>query len=261
MKKLFSTMLITILGAGVVVGQTQPSAKEQVVPNLPEPQQRVQRVVTIKHGNLSGILHTLRELGVSVSSSDNEHVIVSGTKDAVAGYENIIKELDVPPVVRKDIEMTAYMLVASSQAAIAATTPAELDPVIKQLKSLFNYKAFRLLDSFVLRSRDGEGGDTNGFVQPLDANIPPNFKLTYMFHFNRAIIDGGQGGNAIRVEHLRLAVKVPLLSSGGQVNYSDLGISTDVDVPEGKKVVVGKTSGIEGSDGALILVISAKVVD
>ena len=41
----------------------------------------------------------------------------------------------------------------------------------------------------------------------------------------------------------------------------DANISTDVDVPEGKKVVVGKTSALEGSDGALILVISAKVVD
>ena len=41
----------------------------------------------------------------------------------------------------------------------------------------------------------------------------------------------------------------------------DASIATDVDVPEGKKVVVGKTSALEGADGALILVISAKVVD
>jgi hypothetical protein len=41
----------------------------------------------------------------------------------------------------------------------------------------------------------------------------------------------------------------------------DAGVSTDVDVPESKKVVVGKTSALEGADSALILVISAKVVD
>jgi hypothetical protein len=40
-----------------------------------------------------------------------------------------------------------------------------------------------------------------------------------------------------------------------------VGINTDIDVPEGKKVVVGKTSAVEGPDSALILVISAKVVD
>jgi hypothetical protein len=66
----------------------------------------------------------------------------------------------------------------------------------------------------------------------------------------------------VRFDALKLAMKVPVVVDGkGAINYLDLGISTDVDVPEGKKVVVGKTSAVEGSDGALILVISAKVVD
>jgi hypothetical protein len=55
-------------------------------------------------------------------------------------------------------------------------------------------------------------------------------------------------------------MKVPV-GSTSPTSFADTGISTDVDVPEGKKVVVGKTSGLEGSDSALILVISAKVVD
>lgn len=54
---------------------------------------------------------------------------------------------------------------------------------------------------------------------------------------------------------------MPVANAKGEFNYVEAGISTDVDVPEGKKVVVGKTSAVEGSDSALILVISAKVVD
>jgi hypothetical protein len=58
-------------------------------------------------------------------------------------------------------------------------------------------------------------------------------------------------------------MRVPVPTSPGSTQYSyiDVGINTDIDVPEGKKVVVGKTSAVEGPDSALILVISAKVVD
>jgi len=35
-------------------------------------------------------------------------------------------------------------------------------------------------------------------------------------------------------------MRVPVASSNGQFTYVEAGISTDVDVPEGKKVVVGK---------------------
>jgi hypothetical protein len=55
---------------------------------------------------------------------------------------------------------------------------------------------------------------------------------------------------------MKLSMKIP---DGN--TYRDAGISTNVDVPEGKKVVIGKTSGVLGPDSALILVISAKVVD
>lgn len=254
MKKLYSMMLITTVCAGVLIAQQPERDKPQ------QPQERVQRVVTIKHGNLAGILRTLRELGVSISSSDNEHIIVSGTKDAVAGYEEIIKELDVPPVVKKDVELTAYMLAAGSQLPAGAAVPSELDPVVKQLRTVFNYKGFLLLDSFALRSRDGERGDNSGTIAALDSSPQSgSAKIYYTFHYNRVTIDGGESGKVIRFDGLKLNLRVPV--GGVALSYTETGIATDVDVPEGKKVVVGKSSGVGGSDSALILVISAKVVD
>ncbi len=242
MKKFFSTMLIVFLCAGALAAQD-----------------RVQKVVTIKNGNLSGILKTVRELAPGSNlliSTDNEHIILSGAKDVVTGFEEIIKQLDVPPVAKKDVEATVYMLVASAQAGNATSLPPELDPVIKQLKGVFSYKGFRVLDSFVLRSRDGERGETSGFLAPIE-NLPPGNKITYGFRYNRVIVDGTENAKVIRFDGLRLGMRVPVQGAGAM----DAVISTDVDVPEGKKVVVGKTSGIEGADSALILVISAKVVD
>jgi hypothetical protein len=151
------------------------------------------------------------------------------------------------------------MIIASAQASSAASLPPDLDPVVKQLKTIFNYKGFRLLESFVLRSRDGEHGGTNGFLPPLE-NVPPGNKISYGFQYNRVSIEGVDNARVAHFDQLRLNMKVPVATSNGTTGV-DAGISTDVDVPEGKKVVVGKTSALEGADGALILVISAKVVD
>lgn len=248
MKKLYFLLLTAVFCAGSMLAD-----------------ELVTKVITIKHGNMVQIFHTINGVlqgsGV-LASNDGDHVILRGNKDTVAGFEEMIKQLDVAPAVKKNIETTVYMIVASAQAGSATPMPTELDPVVKQLKSVFTYKAFRVLDSFVLRSRDGEQGDTNGFVPPLpDANVPANTKITYQFRYHRVTADGGDGGRVVRFDQLRLFIKMPVGDGRGAFSYLDAGIATDVDVPEGKKVVVGKTSAVEGSDGALILVISAKVVD
>ncbi len=223
-------------------------------------QERVQRVITIKNGNLGGILRTMRELlpgSEMLVSSDNEHLILVGKKETVAGFEEIVKQLDVPPAARNNVETTAYMVIASLQPTNAGV-PAELDPVIAQLKSIFPYKGFRLLDSFVLRSRNGERGETSGFV----ATPNDRGKIQYTCQFTRVRIDNADSGKVVRYDHLSLHVNSPNgTNAKGEPSYAVAGLQTDVDVPEGKKVVVGKTGAVEGSDTALILVISAKVVD
>jgi len=248
MKKLYSLILMAVFCAGSILADEWAT-----------------KVITIKHGNLTQIFRTITNLlagsGV-LASTDGEHLILRGNKDTVAGFEEVIKQLDVPPVVKKNIESTVYMIVASAQAG-STPMPAELDPVLKQLKSVFPYKGYRVLDSFVIRSRDGEQGDTSGFVPPLPGtNVPAGNKMIYTVRYHRVTADGPDGGRVVRFDQLKLGMKVPTsVDAKGSVSYADLGISTDVDVPEGKKVVVGKTSAVEGSDGALILVISAKVVD
>ena len=240
MKKFFSIAIAALLSAGVIAAE-----------------ERVTRIIAIKNANLVQIQHTLGPLlpgtGV-VASSDNERLILSGPKEAVAALEEVIKQLDV---VKKDVETTVYMIVAHSQTASAAPLPPELDPVVKQLRSVFSYKGFKLLDSFVLRSRDGQGADTSGFVPGSEGSQ----KSIYQFKYQRMGVQSAEGSHLIRFDNLRFGLRVPVLSEKREITYIEAGISTDVDVPEGKKVVVGKTSAVEGSDSALILVISAKVVD
>ncbi|HEV8042350.1 MAG TPA: hypothetical protein VGP62_25970 [Bryobacteraceae bacterium] len=247
MKKLFSTMLIALMCAGVLLAQD-----------------RVQKVVTIKNGNLNGIVRTIKELAPGSNlliSTDNEHIILSGAKEVVTGFEEIIKQLDVPPVAQSNVEIDAYMVVASAHADGHNPIPAELEPVVAQLKGLLSYKSFRLLDNFVLRARSGERGENSGSVQP-SSPAPEGAKISYRFEFNRVRVDKGETARLVRFDNLHLNINVPVgVEANGNLRWSGAEIRTDVDVPEGKKVVIGKTSGIEGADSALILVISAKVVD
>jgi hypothetical protein len=247
MKKLFSTMLIAVLCAGSLLAQD-----------------RVQKVVMIKNGNLNGILRTVRDLAPGSNmliSTDSEHIILSGSKEVVTGFEEIIKQLDVPPPAQNNVEIDAYMVIASAHAENRNPIPAELDPVVAQLKGLFTYKSFRLLDSFVLRARSGERGENSGSVQP-SSPAPEGAKISYRFEFNKVRVDKGEAARLVRFDGLHLNINAPVgLDAKGELRWSGAEIRTDVDVPEGKKVVIGKTSGIEGADSALILVISAKVVD
>jgi len=258
MKKLFFPLLVTMLIAIFFAGSIR-AADDQFV----------QRVITIKNGNRNGIMHTVQDLvagtPVRVTTSDNDHVILSGPKDMVTGFEEVIKQLDIPAVAKKDVETTVFMITASTQVSAATALPPELDPVVKQLKSIFNYKGFHLMDSLVLRSRDGERGENSGVLQSAEtliAQSPPSYaRTTYHFEFSHSNIDGDSTGRVIRFDGLRLNLKIPVATGTNQYTFIDAGIATNVDVPEGKKVVVGKTSGVEGPDNALILVISAKVVD
>jgi hypothetical protein len=99
MKKLFSTMLIAFFCAGALPAQD-----------------RVQKVVTIKNGNLAGIVRTVKDLAPGnnlLISTDNEHIILSGSKEVVTSFEEVIKQLDVPPAPQTNVEIDAYMITAS----------------------------------------------------------------------------------------------------------------------------------------------------
>ena len=58
-----------------------------------------------------------------------------------------------------------------------------------------------------------------------------------------------------------MGLRVPIASSPkGEFQYIDTGISTDVDIREGQKVVVGKVN-MDGADRASIVVLAARVVE
>jgi hypothetical protein len=248
---------------GAEAQQNKPATKSEEEKNQPpvEKRERVQKIFEIKHADIDQLAEVLRLFAPIQANRQLRVIAVSASRDVVAAVEDAIKRFDVPPPATKNIEMTVYLLMALSEQTGAKNTPAELEGVLKQLRSVFTYQGFRLLDTLVVRSRNGMPGEVNGVAPKNPDEVQPTF---YRFSFGSASITmDNNTGRMIRIDNLRLGAKVTVKTgSAGPANFTmiDTGINTNIDVREGQKVVVGKAT-IDGSNNVMFLVLTAKVVD
>ena len=157
----------------------------------------------------------------------------------------------------QNVEVTIYLMSALATPS-ASPIPAEMESVVKQLRSMFSYKGYQLIDTEVIRVRAGQGGDASAMV---NSKGPCGAKTISQLKFSSAKPTTDDKGRAVRIDGLKVGLKVPVpANTKGEYNYIDTGISTDVDIREGQKVVVGKVN-MDGADRASIVVLSAKVVE
>jgi hypothetical protein len=136
-----------------------------------------------------------------------------------------------------------------------ATVPPELEPTVKQLRATLAYKGFRVAETLIARSRDGQDLQTSsGFKWTSDATGQTRFQFRCI-----PTVVSEATGRMVRIDKMRSSLAVPV-TTGPNPNYVESAINADLDVKEGQKVVVGKT-GIGGTDHAVVLVLTAKVVD
>jgi hypothetical protein len=174
----------------------------------------------------------------------------------MAAIEEAIQRLDVPSAAAKNIEMTAYLLIGGDSAGTEPSAmPKELDSVVTQLKNAFAFKSYRLLDILALRTRVGQHASTSSVGRPIQigTNSPAP---TTQFRINSAGI--GSDETTIRIDGLNLDSRIPVQSSPGQYGFSSVGLSADVDIKQGQKVVIGRVSVAES---ALFVVLTAQVVN
>jgi hypothetical protein len=214
----------------------------------------VRKLIQLKYVSANRVRNLLRNYtNASVDADDNLHTIaVHGTDDMVVAFEEAVKKLDVPPL---DFELTVYLISASPQPG--DHLPDALASTAKQLHGVFAYKGYDLLESFVLRGRDGQGADgTQG--GSADGTIKNS---TYSFRYNRASVQDSSP-KIVNLQNLNLQVRMPtgMRNEKGQPEFKTTGVSTDIDIRDGQKVVVGK-SDMNNGESPLILVVTAKVVE
>jgi len=179
--------------------------------------------------------------------------------------EEIIKRYDVArgtaPTGNRNIELIVYMLMASPKGTAGEAVPADLEPVTKQLKSLFGYTDFRLLDSALIRTREGVVAMSSGNAGTNNPELP-NATSPYNLSIRSANVVPSDRGNAIRLDGFKFGIRVPYAVNPPQpgFQYSEVGINTELDVREGQKVVIGKAK-VTNSDSALVLVVTARAID
>jgi hypothetical protein len=217
-------------------------------PLLGQQPEYVQKLVQLKYADPMAVSRLIRIFGAEFTLDPEMKVIgLKGTRDQVTAAEAGIKQLDVPT---KNVELTVYFVTGSDKPGALGGNPIppDLQSVIAQLKTTFTFKNYALLDVLTLRTRTNSRAETSGV---LDASLTPRVTT-----FNIGSITIGEDGT-LRIERMHAGVRIPITTD--KPNYLDTGITQNIDIKEGQKIVVGRSS-LAGPDTALFLILTARVI-
>lgn len=205
--------------------------------------------------SLERISNALRSLlGYDAVKTDSSvgMVIVRTRKELMPAAEQVVKRLDMAVPPPSNVEITFYLIQATHDPLPGAAVPPELQSTIAQLKNVFAYQGFQILDTTLVRGRGGRDVSASGaFSIDKDESTPYSLSL-------RPSVQGDDKARSIRIDELRFNARMRANTGPGPFQVVEAAIRADIDVKEGQKVVVGK---VQGSQRALILVVTGKIVD
>jgi hypothetical protein len=176
-----------------------------------------------------------------------------------------------PPRVKADeaagLEVQLHILVASKTAdGEGEKLPASLDAVVKQLKTTFTFKSYRLATTLLNRVKNGGRLSVRWTGNPLLGQPPAPGSAPGSNDFNIMGVKlekDDAGRDIVQLVNFtfgaRVTVALPVVASAGIPNfqYEQMGITADLSVREGEPTIVS-TLNVGPSGDALILVVTAK---
>jgi len=210
-----------------------------------------------QHVDVRELEKILGMLGLQIRLKPDINAIVLRGHDSndIDTALRLIEALDVPPEPGRAVEITVFVVAASKDGTENVGITAGLAAAVDQLRTLFGYRGFELLDTVFLRVLDTHGGRVEGGLV-LDAPPPGVVRVGYELTFNRAeIIPRGDDERLVRLDGLTFELNG---TDGGEIQRAYL--KTDVEIREGQKAVVGKSTP-RGVDDTLILILEARVLD
>ncbi len=234
------------------------------------------KVIDLKQANADSVARALNGVlgGLAAVTASSGAIIVRGSPDAVKVIEAAVAKLDVAaaeaprnsfniPSTPVNIEMTVDLLYGSAEET-TETIPQSLEPTVTRLRTVFPYQGYRVLDSFVLRSRDMQKTQSWGTLPSAkDAANYTTYHLTYTPSVARPM---GEAPRMVHISSLSLSLQMPAgVRANGKTGAPEpftVGseISTSLDAREGQKTVVGKAN-IARSQDALILIVTPRVLE
>jgi len=222
-------------------------------------------LVHLKYADPEIVRQLLSQAGVNLRSDRTLHLlVVTGEADRVTLAQKVIQDIDVPssagvmlagpPAPAGDLEFTVYLLAglnkaedSSSAAAPSAWSTKALEGTVTQLRTIFPYASYRLLDTAVLRVNGNSSGAVGGIMPPLGEG---GEALNYQIDTQVRGIVPKEHESQISVPQFRFSMRLP---KGG-----DVSVKTALEMREGEQVVVGKAG--MGNAGTLFIVVSARVL-
>jgi hypothetical protein len=282
------TAVVVALTVAVLAVSGRAPAQEKPTPSPspspateaePRPAQRgtrpgdEQKVFVLRHTPARRLATLLEVFPAQITfvHGDLEAIAVSAKPAVLAAIEATIDRLDQPaPGAKKsrpNVELKGYVLEALSEAKEPLALPAELDRVVAQLKETLRYPAYRLLDVIVARGSEGSRFQASGIADKGDLWVK-HADAFYHLIVGRALVEPGPAPRMVALQHFEFELEVPvpvpapvpLPAVPPGINYRKIGVNGHIDIREGEHVVVGK-SGLTGSDNAIVLVLSAKIVE
>jgi Bacterial type II/III secretion system short domain len=231
-----------------------------------EPPKNTQAIIEVKYADVNRLANLLQPMfgNMNIRADSSLHVIgISGPPDLVAAFTAAIQKLDVPLSAEPDVELTVYLISGATQGTGTDDVPQELTSTVKQLHGLFAYKSYKLSDTLVLRGRTGR--PFNGAETQTEGVLPGTANLNYHLAYNSLEVSPGDP-RTVHINGLGFRLHGPTVTFTTKDNVTTdhtqtpAKIFTDLDVKDGQKTVVGKSS-VNSAGDALILVIVPKIVD
>ena len=237
-------------------------------PSIAQEQQRERKLVKLEHSNAESVGKLLSWIRY-YPSRELSTIILEGTPKDIAKAEEIIRAVDVPrgkiAGFRGSVELDAYFIAAGSEAAGEAI-PALVEPVVSELQKRFPYERYSLLDSALVQVAYLADAQVRG-----QFSRPDGDPITYLLEAKASDITGPEGAKTIYLHELLAEWSIPykekvttLKDGKGSTEVfnrqHELRIRTDVSIPEGKLVVVGKAGSPTAAE-AIFLVLRARLVE
>jgi hypothetical protein len=157
-----------------------------------------------------------------------------------------------------------FVVASSSEIADFAPIPDSLAPAQDQINSVFGLPNLRLMETALLRARDGGEVQASGFM-PTKAD---ETSATWKVSAERVkVITNGANKTRISLDEFVVGAEVPTTipqnvpsgASGGavravRVERRDMGFRSDVDITENQLAVVGKASITLGGNSVFVIV-------
>jgi len=218
--------------------------------NKPKMRQEIVKLKYIDKEEILNVLYTFLSNAGKISPSPRSGLLtVSDTPENVEKILEVIRQLDVKPV---DIQFTIQLILASAKDEPGKSDEMiKDDPLIKELRSLLNFKSFYPLDSAFIRALDREFSEvTMGREAELRLALRPKYIKE-------------EKEDLIQVE-ARLQKIIPAVPAPGatqtQNPYTSIALLTsNFTMKSGEKTVVG-VSKLDGGDKGLILIITGKII-